>query len=395
MPDGNSLLWPMPERLLDLELCGRRVVPGYLGEEDLPWVAGLLERARGCVGRTRTAVEAALSRPPGPGARPARWEAATHLVLGLWGFDLRGLPLPPATLRATLFEAAARASVEERAAVLDRVARGLGLAPEALLRDLYADLPEERVLAAGPELTAAELVRRYNLALAQGLLMRTESLEVTLSSHITTVLRFARLRRLLCLAQALPGCGARVQLSGPLSLFHHTTKYGRAMAAWLPVLARAPDWHLSATCVLHGERWHWQASHADPLAPPGPLRPFDSKLEAAFARDLARQAPGWQLLREADPVQIGRSIVCPDFTLVDPARGLRVPVEVVGFWTPEYLAHKLAVLRRLPAGQRWLVCIDETLAGRDQAEAVLPGEAFRFRRRIDVEAFLAFLERWV
>jgi predicted nuclease of restriction endonuclease-like RecB superfamily len=393
MPDGNSLLWPMPERLLDLELRGRRVVPGYLGEEDLPWVAELLERARGCVGRARTAVEAALARHPGLGEGHARWEAATHLVLGLWGFDLRDVLLPPATLRATLFEAAARAPVEERAAVTGRVAGGLGLAPETLLRDLYADLPEERVLAAGPELAAADLVRRYNLALAQGLLMRTESLEVTLSSHITTVLRFARLRRLLCLAEALPGGGARVQLSGPLSLFHHTTKYGRAMAAWLPVVARAPEWRLNATCVLHGERWHWQASHADPLAPPDPLRPFDSKLEAAFARDLARQAPGWQLLREADPVQIGRSIVCPDFTLVDPARGLRVPVEVVGFWTPEYLAHKLAVLRRLPAGQRWLVCIDETLAA--QGEALPPEEAFRFRRRIDVAAFLAFLERWM
>ncbi len=58
---------------------------------------------------------------------------------------------------------------------------------------------------------------------------------------------------------------------------------------------------------------------------------FDSKLEQRFFRDLRRAAPEWEVLREADPVQVGRQILCPDFTLVHPARRLRIPVEIVGY----------------------------------------------------------------
>ena len=77
----------------------------------------------------------------------------------------------------------------------------------------------------------------------------------------------------------------------------------------------------------------------------------------------------------------------PDFTLRHPD-GLLVLVEVVGFYTPEYLRAKLEALRS--AGSRPLiVCIDEALACED---GDVPGAVLRFKRRVDAGALIGAAE---
>lgn len=69
----------------------------------------------------------------------------------------------------------------------------------------------------------------------------------------------------------------------------------------------------------------------------------------------------------------------------------RVLLEIVGFWTQDYLANKIARLRE--TGVRNLVmCIDEE---RVCAPADLPPEwpVVRFRRRVDAAAVLRAVEQ--
>jgi predicted nuclease of restriction endonuclease-like RecB superfamily len=162
------------------------------------------------------------------------------------------------------------------------------------------------------------------------------------------------------------------------------------MAAWLPVLVRAPRWSLEAACVVGGRRGTWRADWRDPIGVPAePLRRFDSRLEERLFRDLSRVGPEWEVLREADPVQVGRRILTPDFTLVRDGR--RIPVEVVGFWTAEYLRAKLEALRSLPPGAGWIVCVDEELGVR--REQIPDGDFLAFRRRVDARELLAMALR--
>jgi uncharacterized protein len=384
-----------PEELLDLELePAGWLRPRYLTERDHLWVEHALDELSACAGLTTSEALGRL-RPPGLGERPRAWRALVRLLLGIAGVEVQA-GLPPRQLRATLFELAADAvTPAARDEVIARAARELGLSPQALMRDLYADLPAERRLRSCPRPpSATELIERYNLALAQGVLLHSETLRVRLEANVRAVVRFARLQRLLCIARRDPlGAGSVLHLSGPLSLFHHTTKYGRAMASWLPVLGRSPRWELEACCHIRGERRTWRASYRDPIATThAPPRRFDSELEERFFRDLRRQTDRWQVLREADAVQIGGHILCPDFTLVDEHRRLRVDVEIVGFWTPEYVSRKLSLLRQLPADRRWVLCVDRELAAAFEAEPPL-GPLFVFRRRIPAAELLAFVER--
>jgi predicted nuclease of restriction endonuclease-like RecB superfamily len=65
-------------------------------------------------------------------------------------------------------------------------------------------------------------------------------------------------------------------------------------------------------------------------------------------------------------------------------------LEIVGFWTPEYLARKLALYRR--AGLRNLIlCIDDE---RQCADGDLPlgARVLRFRRHVAVDQVLRLLD---
>jgi len=114
-------------------------------------------------------------------------------------------------------------------------------------------------------------------------------------------------------------------------------------------------------------------------------------VERRLDRDLRKLARGWSLSREADVIQVGDRLFFPDFTL---ARGSdRVLVEVVGFYTREYLVKKLEALRSvtLPI----IVLLDEDLAC-DEAD-VAADVVLRYRRSPDaarvVDAAEALLRR--
>jgi predicted nuclease of restriction endonuclease-like RecB superfamily len=126
----------------------------------------------------------------------------------------------------------------------------------------------------------------------------------------------------------------------------------------------------------------------DPIFPSAEPRRFDSKVEERFARDFGRRLPGWTVVREPEPIQTGRHLVFPDFALHPRHEpGARWFVEIVGFWTAEYLAAKLERLRaaRIP---NLVLCIDEE---RNVGPSDLPSavRVVRYRRRVDPRAVIS------
>ncbi|HVR03107.1 MAG TPA: DUF790 family protein [Polyangia bacterium] len=118
---------------------------------------------------------------------------------------------------------------------------------------------------------------------------------------------------------------------------------------------------------------------------------FDSKSEERFARDVARLAPDWDVVCEPEAVRAGPTLVFPDFLLrhrIHPER--RVLVEPAGFWTPDYLAAKLARLREadLPS---FILCVDEERACA-LGEVPPPLSVVPFRRRVDAASVMRRVE---
>ncbi len=265
-----------------------------------------------------------------------------------------------AKLRSAVFERAAEGwpvvrhqtspSETDRHSVLEAVAAEFDLPVSQLEDDLYADLPERRRLirVTAPREPEA-LIARYNLELARGLLYWAERLTVDIEDSPQDVFRYIKLCRLMHTITRLER-GYRIELDGPLSLLRGTRRYGLKMAVFLPALALCRKWRMEAVIVKAGERLIFSLDDQSGLVSHFRRFPlFDSRLERDFADDFQkafeRHPHGggeWSLARADAVISVERNqVMIPDFTLRDRS-GHEVYLEIVGFWTPEYLSRKIA-----------------------------------------------------
>lgn len=381
----------LPAELLSYSVAGARVVPHFLGEHDHPWLQALLEEYERFVGRPQRELEARL-REPLPSASPPKKLRLAIRVLARLRPEHRKTAVPPRQARALVFGEAAR-TLAPAPVVLSAVAASVGVSPADLHDSLFGDLPGERLVGAPTQpLSAMELALRSNLALVQALLFRATALSIEVEGNTRALVRQAKWRGLICTVAAVSGpAGASLEVSGPFALFRHTRLYGRALGELVPLLAWCPRFRLRAECVFPERRLSLQLAPGDPIFPASAPRRYDSRIEERFAREFRRLAPAWDVVREPEPISVGGTLIFPDFALQDrsdPAR--RWLLEIAGFWTPDYVARKLAVYRRARLSNL-ILCLDE---GRNCADADLPPEAqvVRFRRRVDATAILRLVE---
>jgi predicted nuclease of restriction endonuclease-like RecB superfamily len=254
------------------------------------------------------------------------------------------------------------------AAVKDQLARELGRPWEAIDAALYADVLDLQPLVtfegyADPE----ALLSRYNVAQVQACLYAAEHVTVEASADFATILRYAKLARLLHEIRRVGADHYRLELSGPVSVLHETRRYGVAFARFLPALVSCRNWRLRAR-VQTPWRTHAQLtlSSGDGLRSHQPASDeFDSTLEAGFARKFGLERDGWKLVREGAIVHDGQATFVPDFVFRH-EDGTEILFEIVGFWTPEYLEAKRATVRRARQ-HRLLLAVPERSLKRELA----------------------------
>ena len=123
-----------------------------------------------------------------------------------------------------------------------------------------------------------------------------------------------------------------------------------------------------------------------------PPKEFDSILEEAFAARWEKLGTPWKLEREVDLVPVPGSAIIPDFRVAHPD-GRSVLVEIVGFWRPEYLRKKFALLSR--SGRRDIVLAVSERLNLDAAGVNLDEFADRlvwFKGKLDPAAVLERVE---
>ena len=377
--------------LLSYSVAGTLAVPHFLGEHDHPWLRVLLEEHQRFIGRPQRELEARL-RDPLPCESPPQKLRLAIQVLGRLRPRERKSAVPPRRARAHVFGEAARTSALPQA-VWAAVAASLGVSREDLQESLFGDLPGERLVAApAPPLSAVELALRCNLAVVQAMLFRATVVRIEVEGNTRVLVRHAKWRGLICtLARRSGEANAMVELSGPFALFRNTRLYGRALGELVPLLAWCPRFRLLAECVFHGRRLTLQLGTGDPIFPSSAPRRYDSLLEERFAREFRRLAPAWDVIREPEPIAAIGTLIFPDFAVQhrsDQTR--RWLLEIVGFWTTDYVKRKLALYRSARLSNL-ILCIDE---GRNCAEADLPSGArvVRYRRRLDAAAVLQLVE---
>ncbi len=372
---------------------GSSISSDRLGDEDLPHLARAIAVYRRSVGgrrgRVRDAARGALS-----GIQPDRVEGIIKLLDDAATYEWPRGPRQ-AEQRVRVFEAAARDHpVLERDRARDLLAARFDPAPRGLedaVPLLYADYPEFHRLSAFPlDYTAGDLRADYDLAQAQALLYDAVRITVLARRDFRHIVQYARLSRLLHRGERLRGGTYRLVFDGPNSILRHTHAYGVDFAKFLAALVQARGWTLTAEVVMR-KGWRpvlFALSDADGLRSRVPVPAlFDSRLEETFARKFGPERSGWRLGREAVILEAGEALVVPDFVFTH-EDGTEVAMEIVGYWTPEYLKAKFGKLAAVQ-GPNLIVAVRKAMA---VAAGSLPATVLPFSSGILLRDLMPRLE---
>jgi predicted nuclease of restriction endonuclease-like RecB superfamily len=388
-----------------------RIVPVYLNRDDPHWLEvaeGLLLIFREGVNLTRGEIEAEIDELVGEGIATLVHRGLAKVLEDRAEFEVVA-DLPPETVREKVFLAAAaerhavRAAGQRapfrRDAILEAVAHELGLEPERVLSALFADLKDENRMLRFDDLGAQGLIDRYNVALAQAVLLRCVQATVEIRNEkparYRQLFRQLKFHRLLYQVQGNMNEGYVFHIDGPLSLFSATTRYGLQMALFLPTLLLCRDFRLDAELrwgpkrdprVFHLSRDAGLVSHQ---ADTGTYVPAEI---GAFLERFRQVAPAWDVTDATDLIELGREgMWVPDYRFVHRATGTDVFVEVLGFWKRSSLERLLRLLPR-HGPKRFVVAISDRLKVDEETLGELRGPVLRFKEIPSAPELAALLE---
>ncbi|MEW5985679.1 MAG: DUF790 family protein, partial [Chloroflexota bacterium] len=323
-------------------------------------------------------------------------------------------PMPPAELRAALFGRGPVTYQHDllsgagREQVVAETAAAYNLAADQVEAALFADLVEEQLLLnVGEPIGPGEIIGRYNLEVARGILYWARELQLWVQDGYKDVFKYIKLFKLMHTVR-LETHGVsetprvyHVTLYGPLSPFVQSTlRYGLPFARFMPALLLCQTWQMEADVRLPGIgrplryrlddqtelRGHFTASG-----------PFDSQLEADFAAEFEEKYGGaervWQLAREDELIVVGDTVMIPDFSLTHRQNGRRALLEIVGYWHPDYLRRKLTKVKQAGRGDLILLVYESANVAEGTFEAVAAGEVLTFKNKPVLKDVLAAVER--
>jgi len=261
-------------------------------------------------------------------------------------------------------------SKEERDFVLRHVAEKYSL-PEEKVEELFLSVYEdEKIIKGFEKISAEELLKRYNLSLLQTILFKCKQLQINVepTGHEMRLLLWS-IKKLGLLYQ-IEKFSSRINITidGPASIIKQTERYGTRIAKLIPLIVRLSDWFIMAYIIKKFKRQKgFEKTYVLNLSKDfSKLFPeisyeevqYDSNLEADFAKRFATVSGEWEVIREPEPLIYGSTIFIPDFALVKGDK--KVYLEIIGFWTPDYLKRKIEKIKNLK-NVNIILAVDESL----------------------------------
>ena len=400
--------------LLIYKRNGETIVPKKLGIDNynLAIATEIIDCFHNCVGKTQGELNSQLLELEGDSPDYRVKRGLAHILRNTFAtFEIIS-PLEPLTLRQKVFSEAAKtlALPDCRSNTLEAVSHTLTnelkrpVSRIEIEAGLYADLQENHVLTQFEAPLPETLLHRYNLSQVQGVFYRASS--VVINAHrndpgeYKLLFRYIKLFQLMAYIEGDADTGFTLTMDGPASLFKASTRYGLAMAKMIPALLHVTKWSLQAKLqnrdqytgniktgkfILTSDRCGLVSHY-----PPG--KPYDSMLEASFAKSWAKAKTEWRLEREVDLIPLPGSVMIPDFRLVHPD-GREFLLEIVGYWRPEYLQKKFYQVRNSDT-DNLILAVSERL-NLDKAGVKftdLPNKLIWFKNKLTSQAVLKIID---
>jgi uncharacterized protein len=359
---------------------GETIKPKELNSDDarvIQTAADLILLVRQHLNQSRGELQQALDEYIGVGTDYKILRGLIKLLLDRCEFTTSAVR-EAVDIRRALFTHAATvhplADETARQQTLSAVAHSLGCQPAELIGGLYADLPANHLLTTFDEPEPRALLDEYNVAQAQALLYRCIEIRLQLdpattpqaTQNLRAIFQAIKNYRLIHAIRGNARAGYEVRLSGPVSLFHRSQKYGIQMAVFLPALLLHSGWQLRAEIETKRGRAFYELNHSQHKLSSSYLR-NELKPENELLDKLRAQwrNTDWQLAENHEILSVADTAFIPDLVFTH-SHGTSINLEMVGYWTPRYLQDRLLVLERAKLTNYLFVASDELRCSREE-----------------------------
>ncbi|MEL6441585.1 MAG: DUF790 family protein [Cyanobacteria bacterium J06621_8] len=399
--------------LLIYKRNGETIVPKKLeiDNHNLAIATEIINCFQNCVGKTQGELDQQLLELEGNSPDYRIKRGLAHILRNTFStFEIIS-PLEPYSLRQKVFSEATKAIAvpAQRSNTLDTISNFLSqelkrsVSRSEIEAGLYADLQENRILTQFEPPLPEALLHRYNLSQVQGIFYRASN--VVINAHrndpgeYKLLFRYIKLFQLMAYIEGDADTGFTLTMDGPASLFKASTRYGLALAKMIPALLHVTRWSLQAKLqnrdpysgniktgnfALSSDRCELVSHY-----PPG--KPYDSMLEASFAKSWSKTKTKWRLEREVDLIPLPGSVMIPDFRLVHPD-GREYLLEIIGYWRTEYLQKKFYQVSQAD-NNNLILAVSERL-NLDKAGVKfqdLPNKLIWFKNKLNPKAVLELI----
>jgi hypothetical protein len=315
-------------------------------------------------------------------------------------------PIPPDKIREIVFLASSKhrenLPVKEefnRKDVLMTASKELGITPDAIEEQMYADLKSEQIIKGFKPITPLGLYNRYNLSLAQAVLFKATKVIIKIldatPSQYRMLFHYIKFFRLIHRVKGNASDGYIITLDGPFSLFKSVQKYGYNMALFLPALMLLDKWELEAD-ILWGKRRQESKFYLDSSS--GLVSHYriseQEQLEESeiFLKQFKDTKSNWDISTETDIVNLkGEGVCIPDFVFTHKETKAKVYMEVFGYWSRDAVWKRIELLEKsfphpLILSVSKKLRVSEKAVGDD-----LPGQVFVYTTAISVNSILKIL----
>ena len=357
----------LPSNLLSVWKRKGEILPRYAksSSSNDEAVTLLIEAYKVHIGEKKKVLKAIVAELEDKGYE-YRFVRALSLLLDRKSIFICKSKADPVDLRRKIFQTTEQFGLpttsENRRKILEIVASKMALTVENVEEAFYSDLDDELVLEKFAAPSASELLGEYNLGLTQTLLFDATELSFTASGNWQDL--FHTIKKFGLIYEVYIDNGLWVKIDGPGSLFKLTRRYGVGIAKLLPIIVANPEWTVKAKILWRftNEIYDFKLEnkkHSSLLKKQRlPTLTYDSSIEEDFSSKFQALTTGWVLKREPEPITAGKQVIIPDFSLEKAS--IKIYLEIVGFWTEEYLLRKIEKLKQVEV--KMLLLVNETLA---------------------------------
>lgn len=296
-------------------------------------------------------------------------------------------------IRSFLFERGLIIDDFERNQIIEQACDFFKGSKEEIEEAFFSDLPEGKILIKLPPISALDLIKRYNLSLTQTLLFNALELTISIEGNYQQIFRQINYLGLMYEVEKNDSEIYFIKITGPASLLRITKKYGTSFAYLFNYIIKADKWSLSAKIEMKSGNepriYDFKLNSEDSVLLYKNMVEndiFDSEVEAQFYKDFKLYNMGWEIKREPTIIRTKNYITVPDFGFYKHGRELFL--EVVGFWTPEYVKKKIWKLKN--AETKIMVAVNQNL---NCEKGDFPSEVIFYKDRIPVKPIIKILKK--